>query len=187
MIDDIFLALRYFRYKWNVDTLKNVVAPYFGEEVIAPYYRSPPYLSAKPEISHHSLTSRDKFLIMASDGLWDIISPLQAVKLVGEHMRGKVTLNSFRLPRKSMKLREIMALLKQRKECFNVKPIDGNAATHLLRNALGGTEYGIEHVKLSKLLTLQQEVVRFVRDDITITVIYFDSEYLRRSRHEDNK
>lgn len=166
--------------------LRKFVVPIYGEEVIAPYYFTPPYLTAKPEITHHSLTSRDKFLIIASDGLWDMITPLQAVKLVGEHMRGKVTLNAFRLPKKDMKLSDVMALLKHRKECFNVKPIDRNAATHLFRNVLGGTEYGIEHVRLSRLLTLPQDVVRFVRDDITVTVVYFDSDYLRRNYHHED-
>jgi pyruvate dehydrogenase phosphatase len=70
-------------------------------------------------------------------------------------------------------------MLLQRKEGLKMKPIDRNAATHLLRNALGSTEYGIDHAKLSQLLSMSQEVVRVFRDDITITVVYFDSEYLR--------
>lgn len=60
------------------------------------------------------------------------------------------------------------------------KPLDKNAATHLIRNALGGTEYGVEHSKLSHMLSLPQDIVRLFRDDITITVIYFDTDYLRQ-------
>ncbi|KOC61480.1 [Pyruvate dehydrogenase [acetyl-transferring]]-phosphatase 1, mitochondrial [Habropoda laboriosa] len=168
-----------FRYKWSKNTLKEVVVPYFGEAAIPPNYRTPPYLTAKPEVKYHRLTPRDKFLIIASDGLWDLMSPLQAVRLVGEHMSGKVTLNPLRLPRKNMKLSEINKMLLQRKEGLKKKPLDCNAATHLLRNALGGTEYGIDHAKLSQLLTLPKEVVRIFRDDITITVVYMDSEFLR--------
>lgn len=59
------------------------------------------------------------------------------------------------------------------------KPLDRNAATHLIRNALGGTEYGLEHSKIAHYLSLPQDVVRLFRDDITITVIYFDTEFLR--------
>ncbi|XP_020295686.1 pyruvate dehydrogenase [acetyl-transferring]-phosphatase 1, mitochondrial isoform X2 [Pseudomyrmex gracilis] len=168
-----------FRYKWSKDIMKRVVVPFLGETAIPPNYHSPPYLTANPEVRYHRLTPRDKFLIIGSDGLWDLISPLQAVRLVGEHMSGKVTLSPLRLPRKNMKLSDINEMLLQRKEGLKKKPLDNNAATHLLRNALGGTEYGIDHAKLSQLLTLPTEVVRIFRDDITVTVVYMDSEFLR--------
>lgn len=168
-----------FRYKWSKETMRRVVVPFLGETAIPPNYHTPPYLTADPEVRYHRLTPRDKFLIIASDGLWDLISPLQAVRLVGEHMSGKVTLSPLRLPRKNMRLSDINEMLLQRKEGLKKKPLDSNAATHLLRNALGGTEYGIDHAKLSQLLTLPGEVVRIFRDDITITVVYMDSEFLR--------
>ncbi|XP_012257154.2 pyruvate dehydrogenase [acetyl-transferring]-phosphatase 1, mitochondrial isoform X1 [Athalia rosae] len=172
-------AMGDFRYKWTKEILQNVAVPYLGDGAIPPNYYTPPYLSAKPEVQYHRLTPRDKFLIIGTDGLWDLISPLEAVRLVGEHMSGKVTLSPLRLPKKNMKLSEINEMLLHRKEGLKKKPLDSNAATHLLRNALGGTEYGIDHGKLSQLLTLPGEVVRVFRDDITITVVYFDSEFLR--------
>ncbi|PSN45368.1 [Pyruvate dehydrogenase [acetyl-transferring]]-phosphatase 1 [Blattella germanica] len=172
-------ALGDFRYKWSKDILSKYVLPFYGEAVIPPNYYTPPYLTARPEVVYHRLTPRDKFLVIASDGLWDLVSPLQVVRLVGEHMSGKVTLNPFKLPRKDMRISDINKMLLQRKEGLKMKPIDRNAATHLLRNALGGTEYGIDHVKLSQLLSMPQELVRVFRDDITVTVVYFDSEYLR--------
>lgn len=119
------------------------------------------------------------FKFLGSDGLWDLMSPIEAVRLVGEHMSGKVTLSPLRLPKKNMKLSEINELLLQRKEGLRRKPLDSNAATHLMRNALGGTEYGIDHSKISRMLTLPAEVVRLFRDDITVTVVYMDSEFLR--------
>jgi len=172
-------ALGDFKYKWSKSTLNSIVLPYYGESAIPPNYYTPPYLTACPHVTHHRLTPRDKFLVIASDGLWDLVSPLQVVRLVGEHMSGKVTLSPFRLPRKDMRISDINKMLLQRKEGLKMKPIDRNAATHLLRNALGGTEYGIDHAKLSQLLSMPQELVRVFRDDITITVVYFDSEYLR--------
>jgi pyruvate dehydrogenase phosphatase len=57
--------------------------------------------------------------------------------------------------------------------------MDRNAATHLIRNALGGTDYGIEHSEIARMLSLPQDKVRLFRDDLTVTVIYFDQEYLR--------
>lgn len=172
-------AMGDFRYKWSKEIMMNVVVKYFGEHMVPPNYYTPPYLSAKPDVIYHRLTPRDKFLILATDGLWDLISPLQVVRLVGEHMSGKVTLSPLKLPRRNMKLSDINEMLLQRKEGLKTKPKDTNAATHLIRNALGGTEYGIDHGKLSQLLTLPEDVVRVFRDDITITVVYFDSEYLR--------
>lgn len=167
-----------FHYKWSKDILRKVV-PYIGEAMIPPNCHTPPYLTAKPEVKYHRLTPRDKFLIIASDGLWDLISPLEGVRLVGEHMSGKVTLSSLKLPCRNMKLSDINKMLLQRKEGLKKKPLDSNAATHLLRHALGGTDYGIDHGKLSRLLTLSSPVVRIFRDDITVTVVYMDSEFLR--------
>lgn len=172
-------AMGDFRFKWNKEIMTDVVARNLGEQMIPPNYHTPPYLIATPEVTYHRLTPRDKFLIIATDGLWDCLTPLEAVRLVGEHMKGKVTLNPLKLPKKNMKLSEINDLLLQRKEGLKIKPKDSNAATHIIRNALGGTEYGIDHLKISQLLTLPDDVVRLFRDDITVTVVYFDSEFLR--------
>lgn len=61
------------------------------------------------------------------------------------------------------------------------KPQDKNGATHLIRHALGGTEYGIEHSKLSHMLSLPPDLCRLFRDDMTVTIIYFNQEYIRNS------
>nr|XP_023015402.1 pyruvate dehydrogenase [acetyl-transferring]-phosphatase 1, mitochondrial [Leptinotarsa decemlineata] len=168
-----------FRFKWKKEIMINLIAKHFGEQVIPPNYHTPPYLTALPEVKHHRLTPRDKFLILATDGLWDIMTPLQAVRLVGEHMKGKVTLSPLKLPRKNMTLNEINEMLLQRKEGLKTKPRDSNAATHIIRNALGGTEFGLDHLKISQLLTLPEDVVRVFRDDISVTIVYFDSDFLR--------
>ncbi|XP_034940318.1 pyruvate dehydrogenase [acetyl-transferring]-phosphatase 1, mitochondrial [Chelonus insularis] len=172
-------ALGDFRYKWSREIMKKKVIPYFGESAIPPNYHTPPYLTAEPQVTYHRLTYNDKFLIIASDGLWDLMTPPEAVRLVGEHMKGRVALAPFKLPEKGTKLSEINKLLIERKEGLKKQPLDQNAATHLLRNALGGTEYGIDHHKLSQFLTLPNEVVRIFRDDITITVVYMDSDFLQ--------
>lgn len=94
-------------------------------------------------------------------------------------MSGKVTLTPLKLPRQHMKLSDINYLLLQRRDSLKQKPVDANACTHLIRNALGGTEYGVEHATLSKLLNLPKNISRSFRDDITITIVYFSTEYLR--------
>ncbi|XP_059062356.1 pyruvate dehydrogenase [acetyl-transferring]-phosphatase 1, mitochondrial [Achroia grisella] len=169
-----------FRYKWPTELLKNVAVPMVGQKAIPPNYHTPPYLTAKPDVYYHRLTPKDKFLIIASDGLWDMMTPLQSVKLVGEHMKGKVFFNPLKLPRKNIQLGDINELLNHRKESLKSKPKDRNAATHLIRHAIGGTEYGVDHSRLAHLLSLSSDVSRMFRDDITVTVVYFDSEFLRQ-------
>lgn len=61
------------RYKWTREQLQKFIVPHFGAQVIPPNYHTPPYLSARPSIQHHKLTPKDKFLILASDGLWDVL------------------------------------------------------------------------------------------------------------------
>ena len=51
--------------------------PYVGYNVVPHFYDSPPYLHALPEVAYHRLTPRDRFLVIASDGLWDMMTPEQ--------------------------------------------------------------------------------------------------------------
>ncbi|CAH2103214.1 unnamed protein product [Euphydryas editha] len=169
-----------YRYKWDTETLSEIVVPLIGQKAIPANYYTPPYLTAKPDIYYHRLSPKDKFLIIASDGLWDMMTPLQAVKLVGEHMKGKVFFNPLKLPKKNIQLGDLNELLMHRKESLKSKPKDRNAATHLIRHAIGGTEYGVDHSRLAHLLSLSPDVSRMFRDDMTVTVVYFDSEYLRQ-------
>lgn len=167
-------ALGDFRFKWSKETLTNFEIP------VQSIYLTPPYLSAKPEVMQRALTPKDKFMILASDGLWDIISPIQAVRLLGEYISGKAFLQPLKLPKREIKLGEVEQMLDRRKEGLLKKPSDKNGATYLLRYALGASDLGnIEHHKLAHMLSLPQEIVRLFRDDITITIIYFDSNFLR--------
>lgn len=109
-------ALGDFRYKWPKDVLEKFVVPHFGENVIPPYYLTPPYLTALPEVQHHTLTPKDQFLVLATDGLWDVLSPMQVVRLVGEHMNGKVFLQPLELPaNQDVSLGELSDMLAHRK------------------------------------------------------------------------
>ena len=38
-------------------------------------------LSAEPDVNHFEITSEDKLVLIASDGLWDVISPKLACKI----------------------------------------------------------------------------------------------------------
>jgi len=168
-----------FKFKWNRATIEDTLGAILGEHACPPNYKTPPYLTAQPEVTYHRLSPRDKFMVIGSDGLWDMMTPMQVVRLVGEHMSGKVTLSPLHLSHPNVPLADIAALLKQRQAAMRLKPTDSNAATHLIRSALGGTAYGVDHGRLSQMLSLPQDMVRMFRDDITIQVVFFDDEYLR--------
>ena len=169
------------RYKWPARVMKhilNVTNPnmisIYGKDLIPQNYISPPYLTAEPEVVCHSLTPRDKFMILATDGLWEHLTEQQVVDLIAGHMEEKSTLTHFTLPRESgINLKEVNEILKVRKRKLAKKPEDENVATHLLRMALGPN-----HNTLSQYLTLPERLVRSYRDDITITVVFFDTEYV---------
>ena len=52
---------------------------------------------------------------MGSDGLWDVMSPLDVVRLVGEHMSGKAALQPFKLPKQPISLGVLNDMLSTRK------------------------------------------------------------------------
>ncbi|XP_037085453.1 pyruvate dehydrogenase [acetyl-transferring]-phosphatase 1, mitochondrial-like isoform X2 [Pollicipes pollicipes] len=168
-----------FRFKWSAEVQRRVVAARLGGDAVFPELRTPPYLTAAPEITYHKLAPRDRFLVLASDGLWEQLPPSEVVRLVGEHAHGKTTLTPLRLPRRDHTLNQVCEILEARRRGIGTKPQDANAATHLLRHALSGTESGLNHGRISQLLTLPDELVRLFRDDITITVVMFDPDALR--------
>ncbi|KAK2726475.1 pyruvate dehydrogenase [acetyl-transferring]-phosphatase 1, mitochondrial-like isoform X2 [Artemia franciscana] len=167
-----------FRFKWEKAVIQEHAVPHFSKKAVPPNYCTPPYLTARPEIMQRHLSNNDKFLILATDGLWDQLTPSQAVKLVGEHMLGHEALGPLILPPTDVSLGVVHDLLLKRRENLSKRPEDMNVATHLLRHALAGTATGLDHDRLAQLLTMPEDIVRHFRDDISIIVVYFDSEYL---------
>ena len=43
------------------------------------YFGTSPYITCSPSLHHHRLTSRDKFLILSSDGLYEYFSNEEAI------------------------------------------------------------------------------------------------------------
>ena len=64
---------------------------------------------------------------------------------------------------------------------------DQNAATHLIRHAVGNNEFGaVDHERLSKMLSLPEELARMYRDDITIIVVQFNSHVVGAYQNQEH-
>lgn len=81
-----------------------------------------------------------------------------------------------------------MGDLERRKIGESKKPLDDNSATHVIRNALGGSSGGTEkqYERLNEILQLPPGVARSYRDDITVIVISFNEEYLASNATDDS-
>ncbi|KAF9974334.1 Pyruvate dehyrogenase phosphatase catalytic subunit [Actinomortierella ambigua] len=172
----VFPALLTQRHK---STIKHVQTLYF----------SPPYLAAYPEVKAKKLREEDRFLIMASDGMWDELADEEAVQLIGDWIDQGM---------QSTELAKRMAAVKHKLGCgeknhaldkeeaeevedeeqpyrpslrkIDIK--DDNGATHLLRHTLGG---GDTH-RLARMLSGGTSSANDYRDDITIHVLVFGDE-----------
>lgn len=135
-------------FKWERKYLEKIVS-------LPPVYRSPPYITAEPVVTHFELEDEDHFMIIASDGLWERMSNEEAVNVVARTFTDRF--------KKSSLLSSLFGSAKE--ECC-----EENAATNLLWQALGGSEE-----KVVALLNVSPQWSRMVRDDITVVVVYFKS------------
>ena len=132
------------------------------------------------QIIYHRLQGNNKFMLLSSDGLFDFLNEDSASKLVIEHMGGRRALQPFVVaPNSGVTLGELNVRLKKRMIAQAKKPDDANVATHVIRHALGRTEIGLDMSKLSRALSASVEEARYQRDDMTVQVVFFDTDYLR--------
>lgn len=158
-----------------------------------PSLHSPPYLTAEPVITTTRIEPRNNdFVILASDGLWDHLSSEQAVELVGSWLMKNNPANRIQ-PIDLSKLfledkTEINGTEKRHrtpppagtstwKSYTNARSSrnqwivkDENAATHLVRNALGGAD---EDMLAGRLEVTNESTVRRRRGDMTVQVLFF--------------
>ncbi|XP_056272814.1 pyruvate dehydrogenase [acetyl-transferring]-phosphatase 2, mitochondrial [Pseudoliparis swirei] len=184
----VLMPLRGFgdvRFKWSLELQQSILANLESGvdldslnlyQYTPPNYLTPPYLDVVPEITHHKLRPQDRFLILGTDGLWDELGNEEAVRLVGEHLSGSHPQAPVSPSERQMKLGWIHKLLLKRRA--RVSPaLDSNAATHLIRHALGTGEHGeLSQERLATMLALPQDLARMYRDDITATVVYLNSD-----------
>lgn len=176
--------------------------------------KTPPYVIADPVVTHRKLSflpeptsssantkaavdaapstsdveSTLKFVVLATDGLWDELSSRDVVALVGGHFSG---LRGAAIPKTAVLIRETadaagiegkssIARL-QTDTNGNQEPgpegkwafLDEHVGTHLIRNALGGAD----REKLTWKVSLPPGVARRFRDDITVTVVWYEDTH----------
>lgn len=68
-------------YKWSKERLTSINAR------VPKRSQTPPYVTAEPEVMYHKHSKDNKFLILATDGLWDVVSSELAVKRVAQALQ----------------------------------------------------------------------------------------------------
>ncbi|XP_072241784.1 pyruvate dehydrogenase [acetyl-transferring]-phosphatase 2, mitochondrial [Leuresthes tenuis] len=190
----VLMPLRAFgdvRFKWSHELQQSILASLESGvdldslnlyQYTPPNYLTPPYLDVTPEITYHKLRPQDRFLILGTDGLWDELRSEEAVRLVGEHLSGIHLQAPVSPAERQLKLGQMHELLLKRRARAS-PALDTNAATHLIRHALGTGEYGeLSQERLASMLALPEDLARMYRDDITATVVFLNYD-LARSRH----
>ncbi|PYI04911.1 protein phosphatase [Aspergillus sclerotiicarbonarius CBS 121057] len=179
-------------YKWSKETQDKIKRQFFGRTP-HPLLKTPPYVTAEPIITTTKIEpGSGDFLVLATDGLWEMLSNEEVVGLVGQWVEqqrlgagasSKTWLKSWfgfggkELPVEAAKaadsegqrrpIRQQQYDISGAASRFTVE--DNNAATHLVRNAMGGKDKEM----VSALLTLPSPYSRRYRDDVTVEVIFF--------------
>jgi pyruvate dehydrogenase phosphatase len=150
-------------YKWSREISDRLRSAFFGRSP-SPFLKTPPYVTAEPVITTTKIQpEKGDFVVMATDGLWEMLTNEEVVGLVGKWIESqaheqsnsqfnsvwsKIFGSSQSLPveahkgghgedgqKTPIRLRQ-WGISPDEKERFVVK--DQNVATHLIRNALGG-------------------------------------------------
>ncbi|PHH77542.1 hypothetical protein CDD82_3466 [Ophiocordyceps australis] len=182
-------------YKWSRDVARELHASFFGRSQ-SPLLQTPPYVTAEPVITRTEIEpEKGDFLVLATDGLWEMLTNDEVVGLVGQWIETQARDSSsgsqfdnawakiFGSSSKPLPVEQGQqgdvhgqktpirlqqwGIDPEAKNRFIVK--DQNVATHLVRNALGGTN----DEQVCALLTLPSPFARRYRDDLTVQVIFF--------------
>ncbi|XP_045882077.1 pyruvate dehyrogenase phosphatase catalytic subunit 1 isoform X1 [Meles meles] len=188
-----FRAFGDVKFKWSIDLQKRVIESGPDQlndneytKFIPPNYYTPPYLTAEPEVTYHRLRPQDKFLVLATDGLWETMHRQDVVRIVGEYLTGMHHQQPIAVGGYKVTLGQMHGLLTERRAKMSSVFEDQNAATHLIRHAVGNNEFGtVDHERLSKMLSLPEELARMYRDDITIIVVQFNSHVVGAYQNQD--
>ena len=173
-------------YKWTRDVSERLRRQFFGRSQ-SPLLKTPPYVTAEPVITTTKVEpEKGDFVVMATDGLWEMLTNEQVVGLVGKWIETQAGSSpsksqfdsvwsrvfgsqNIALPveasedgkktggeKTPIRLQQ-WGISPDSKDRFVVQ--DKNVATHLIRNALGGKN----QEQVSALLTLPSPYSRRYR------------------------
>ncbi|KAL3310367.1 hypothetical protein Ciccas_011068 [Cichlidogyrus casuarinus] len=153
------------RYKWPADRILELIrhmgveaptrgtvmtsGPWAGLQPLPEPYLSPPYLTARPEISVLNLTPDKKFLVLATDGLWDVVSVKDASKALSN-------LQPDECPATTLLKMALTTMPPQMAKVLN---------------STGELDESLKMRHAASLLSLPPGVARYYRDDITVMVV----------------
>ncbi|KAG4027858.1 hypothetical protein MFRU_026g00400 [Monilinia fructicola] len=178
-------------YKWTRQVSERLKESFFGRTP-SNLLKTPPYVTAEPVVTTTKIQpERGDFVVMATDGLWEMLSNEEVVGLVGQWIdkhssdsNGNSASSWTKMFTASQKGLPVEASkengnsgqkapIRQRqwgvKESDRFVVEDKNVATHLVRNALGGKDKDM----VCALLSLPAPYSRRYRDDLTVEVIFF--------------
>lgn len=159
------------RWKWTNEFIKYLQSNFYGSAP-RPKSKTPPYMTASPETTVRRVESSD-FVILASDGLWDVMSNEDAVTCVSRWLAARrkgrpEEVDNTRLTGHTLDDEGFLSY-KATPEYFAIEDLD-NAAVCLVKNALGGRRRGL----FCGAMTVTTPMSRYMRDDITVQVIFFE-------------
>lgn len=182
------------KYKWSRSIQEKISSKFFGRRTPSEL-RSPPYVTASPVVTTTKIYPGD-FVVLASDGLYEMLSNEEVVSLVAKWIdekhpellpnpqasdsrsswfnwgakskRHEVAVEDISLNKDAQK----QPIRKQTNSQFVPTVQDENCATHLIRNALGGAD----QQQVSMLVSIPSPMSRSYRDDLTVTVVFFGDQ-----------
>ncbi|KAI1005522.1 Protein phosphatase 2C [Podosphaera aphanis] len=182
-------------YKWSREVSERLKASFFGRSP-SKLLQTPPYVTAEPVVTTTQIhPEKGDFVVMATDGLWEMLSNEEVVGLVAEWIEKQASTSKgtswIRKLTRSQESGHLVQKVKTSDQAFDGQkaPIrqkqwgvtgererfvvqDKNVATHLVRNALGGKDSEM----VCALLSLPAPYSRRYRDDLTVEVIFFGTE-----------
>jgi pyruvate dehydrogenase phosphatase len=115
--------------------------------------------------------------VLATDGLWDALTSSEVVSLVGGYLNGlhgavpKSKLASSVITTESaLGIEGKDKRNKEKEQKGSWAFVDQNVGTHLIRNAFGGAD----EERLRRLVSIPAPLARKFRDDVTVTVVWWE-------------
>lgn len=170
------------QWKRPLELQQDVKQRFYGPAPLTPKYdiQTPPYMTAEPVVISTKVNpSKPSFLIMATDGMLDMLSNQRAVYLVGKWLESQAAERRHRKPEPTNEPFDFGHFWKGLSWKFEDgrKTIqDDNAAVHLVRNSLGGNH----HELIVGRLAFSFPQSRRLRDDMTLQVVFFNTPGLKR-------